>query len=412
MKHNSARELARQRGPVSLVLSVLLFANLIVSTHSGSAAVPFQSHFIDPSAIVQCGGALKPCTFGANVYIGPFAILKAGPSSGAGAITIGPNSNVQDNTILDATNNKPVSLGQNVIIAHGASVYGGASIGMIGQCPTNIPICASFVGFNSEVAEDAIVERNAMVTHLAKVGRGVRIPSGRVVLPGVYVQFQSEVDSKTVEIVEADHVFMADVINVNIALAGGYNVLAQHPDDVQGISVNPKTFYNQNSVPPTLDRQNISNPNAPARIIGDVRFTTALPQMGRSVAVRADEGTPFVVGADGSLANFTTFHALKGTELDLGRNGRYGIGSLMHGGKSTVTKTGENFELGNESVFYSSKAGNNCRIGEMSFVADADLPDGTVIPRRVIVIGQSRCQVEWSRRLRPNPTISRGNRKR
>jgi len=67
MKHrNSVRELARKRGPVSLVLSVLLFANLIVPTHSGVAAVPFQTFFVDPSATRQCNGAFKPCTFGAT----------------------------------------------------------------------------------------------------------------------------------------------------------------------------------------------------------------------------------------------------------------------------------------------------------------------------------------------------------
>jgi len=415
MKHpNCAWDLARKRGPVSLLLSVLLFVNLIVSTHSGSAAPQAASHFIDPSAMVQCGPELRFCSFGSNVYVGPFATLKAGLGGGTPSIRIGNDSNVQDNTILDATNNRPITLGDNVIIAHGASVYGGARIGVSGNCPANIPICASFVGFNSEVAEDAVVERNAMVTHLAKVGHGVTIPSGRVVLPGVDVELQSQVPSKTVAIVEADHIFMADVISVNIALARGYKLLEADPNKVRGISVNPITPFTPDSVAPTLDGRDITNPNNPNRIVGAVRFTTEIPQMGRSVAVRADEGAPFVVGASGTLANYTTFHALKGTELDLGRNGRYGVGSLMHGGKfnNNITKTGDNFELDKDSVFYSATAGNNCHIERMSFVADTDLPDGTVIPTKVIVIGRSRCQVEWERRERTNPGISRGKRKR
>src|SRR3954470_20473529 len=104
MKHlNSARELARKRGPVSRILSVLLFVNLIFSTHSGAAPGPQQSHFIDPSAIVQCGAPYNPCSFGSNVYIGPFAILMAGPgvsNKKTAGITIGNESNVQDNTVL------------------------------------------------------------------------------------------------------------------------------------------------------------------------------------------------------------------------------------------------------------------------------------------------------------------------
>src|SRR5690242_16407846 len=97
----SARELARMRGPVSLALSILLLLNSIPSTHSGAAAAPAASHFIDPSAVVQCGAPYKPCSFGSNVYVGPFAALYAGPSSGGSTpfITIGNDSDVQDNTI-------------------------------------------------------------------------------------------------------------------------------------------------------------------------------------------------------------------------------------------------------------------------------------------------------------------------
>jgi carbonic anhydrase/acetyltransferase-like protein (isoleucine patch superfamily) len=394
---------------------VLLFVNLLLSTHSGgaTATAPKATYFIDPSATIQCGPDLRLCSFGSNVYVGPFAHLTAGSTTPS--ITIGNDSNVQDNTILDATNNRPITLGNNVIIAHGASVYGGARIGVSGECPVNIRICASFVGFNSEVAEDAVVERNAMVTHLAKVGHHVTIPSGRVVLPGVDIELQSQVPSKTVAIVDADRDFMAGVIEVNIALAHGYNLLQdESPDKVRGASVNPVTFYNDNSVPPTHNQQDISNPNNPSRIVGDVRFTGAMPQIGRSVAIRADEGTPFAIRAGGTLANYTTFHALKRTELDLGQNGRYGVGSLIHGGKfnNNVTKTGDNFELDQDSVFYSATAGNNCRIERMSFVADTNLPDNTIIPEKVIVIGACRSQVEWERRDRTASRISRGKRKR
>src|SRR5690242_14905325 len=135
MKHpNSARELARRRGPISRILSVLLFVNLIVSTHSGAATGSQDAHFIDPTAIVQCGAPYNPCSFGSGVYIGPFAIIKAGQPSGnknTPSITIGDGSDVQDNTVLDATAG-PITLGDSVIIAHGAAVYGGARIGVTG----------------------------------------------------------------------------------------------------------------------------------------------------------------------------------------------------------------------------------------------------------------------------------------
>jgi carbonic anhydrase/acetyltransferase-like protein (isoleucine patch superfamily) len=420
MKHlNSARELANKRGPISRILSVLLFVNLIVSTHSGAAAALNDPHFSDPTAVIQCGPPFKLCSLGSSVYIGPFATLKTGPSSGGSTpfITIGNSSDVQDNTLLDTTtNNRPITLGDTVIIAHGASVFGGASIGTRGECPPSIYVCASFVGFNSEVAEDAVVERNAMVTHLARVGPGVTIPSGRVVLPGKNVRSNSEVPAKTIEITDADRQFMDAVIHVNIAFAAGYTELQRKdPTDVRGVNFNPVTDFTPTSTLPSLAGQPIRNPSSPNRIIGDVRFAdAAMPRMGRNVSLRADEGTPFRVGRISLLADFTTFHALEHTELSLGDNGRYGVGSLMHGGKfnNNITSTGINFELGNDSVFYSSTAADNCRIGAMSFVSDTNLPANTIIPAKRVVLAGQMSVVEWDRRPHKKTKNSRGKGKR
>jgi len=411
MKHrNSVRRLAR---PLSRILCVLLFVNLIVVTHPSAGAAADESHFIDPSAIVQCGAPYNPCSFGSGVYIGPFAILRAGGGAHKTAhkttpfITIGNGSNVQDNTLLDTTtNNRPITLGDGVIIAHGASVYGGAQIGMSGECPPSIFVCASFLGFNSEVAEDAIVERNAMVTHLARVGPGVRIPSGRVVPPGKNIERNTEVMAKTVPITDADREFMDAVIRVNLALAAGYTKLEQQdPTNVCGVNVNPVTDFTPESVLPTFNNVPMRIPNSPSRIIGAVRLANVqMPRMGRDVSLRADEGTPFTVGTVTELKDFATFHALEHTQLRLGNGGTYGIGSLMHGGKfnDKVTSTGNDFQLGDNSVFYSSTAGTNCRIGAMSFVSDTNLGDNAVVPPRVVVLRGTQTPVDqWVRRPRP-----------
>lgn len=418
MKHfNSARELAHKRGPSSLILSVLLFVNLI-SASSGATTTPNESYFIDPTATIQCGAPYNPCSLGSGVYIGPFATIKAGPSSGGTPfIRIGNGSNVQDNTLLDTTtNNKPITLGDKVIIAHGASVLGGARIGMSGACPPSPFVCASFVGFNSEVAADAIVERNAMVTHLARVGPGVTIPSGRVVLPGKDVRSNSEVPAKTIGIAEADWLFMDAVIHVNIALAAGYTELAQSdPTNVRGVNINPVTDFTPTSILPSLAGRPIRDPSSPSRIIGDVRFVqAAMPRMGRNVSLRADEGTPFRVGTITVLSDFATFHALEHTQIILGDRGEYGVGSLIHGGKfnNNVTSTGADFQIDNDSVFYSSTAGDNCHIGRMSFVSDTNLPANTVIPPRTVVLAGQRSVVEWERRAFKKPNNSRAKRKR
>ena len=419
MKHpNSAWDLARKRGLISRIVFVLLFINLIFPTHSGGAATQNEPTFFDPTAVVQCGGAFKPCSFGSGVYIGPFATLKAGTSSGGSTpfITIGNSSNVQDNTLLDTTtNNRPITLGEKVIIAHGAYVFGGARIGLSGACPPSPFVCASFVGFNSEVSSDAVVERNAMVTHLARVGPGVTIPSGRVVLPGKDVRSNAEVPSKTIGIGEADWRFMEAVIRVNLALAAGYTTLRQSdPTNVRGVNVNPVTDFTPASILPSLAGRPVRDPNSPSRIIGDVRFVQAtMPRMGRNVSLRADEGTPFRVGTVDALSDFATFHALEHTQVILGDRGIYGLGSLIHGGKfnSNVTSTGADFEIENDSVFYSSTAGDNCRIGRMSFVGDTNLPAHTFIPPRTVVLAGQQSAVEWERRAFKKSNSSRAKRK-
>lgn len=406
---NSARELARKRGPVSRILSVLLFVNLILSAHSGATATTEGSHFIDPTAIVQCDEGHNPCSFGSNVYIGPFAILMAGTKAGnkkTAGITIGTDSNVQDNTVLDATAG-PIALGERVIIAHGAAIYGGARIGVTGTCrPNNVMFCASFVGFNSEVAENAVVQRDAMVTHLAKVDAGMTIPSGRVVPPGVEIKSEEDAWKKTVKITQADREFMANVVHVNVALAAGYIALeSRRASDVCGINRNPETTFARSELP-TFNNVEKEEPRFPNRIIGRIAFSQSnVPQMGDNVALRADEGTPFSVGTVDSLQSYTTFHALEGTQLRLGEGGEYGAGSLVHGGKdhNKITSTGSRFKLGADSVFYNSTAEDNCTIGEMSFVLNSRLPPGTMVHPRTVYENGKESPVEWIRR--PRPTV-------
>src|SRR6185295_16624338 len=99
------------------------------------------------------------------------------------------------------------------------------------------------------------------------------------------------------------------------------------------------------------------------------------------------------------------FHALEHTQLRLGPSGKYGAGSLVHGGKDNnkITSTGSRFKLGDNAVYCNSTAGDNCTIGEMSFVADSNLPSGfSVEPKHVYMAGIVRT-IDWTRR--PRPTV-------
>lgn len=415
MKHPHSASDASKRGPFTFqMLSVLLLVSLTVGLHPGAAAAQNSPSFIDPTANFQCGPSRRFCVLGSGVYIAPFATIKAGPSS---LITIPDSSNVQDNALLDTTtNNRAITLGKMAILAHGASVFGGARIGGSGTCPAGRSVCPSFIGFNSEVAEDAVVQNDAMVMHLARVGPGVTIPSGRAVMPGKNVRFDSEVQEKTVDVTQADREFMDGVINVNTALAAAYTELRNENDSyIRGINFNPVTSFVPDRTLPSFNGRPTQDPLSRSRIIGDVRLADAVlePSVGMKVSLRADEGTPFVVGTIGWLRDSTTFHALRQTQLRLGNNGKYGRGSIVHGGKNYLTSTGNNFELGDNSVFYDSTAADGCRVGAMSLVEKTNLPANAQIPSRVVVMSGQQTPVEWERRtLRKKTKGSRRTRGR
>lgn len=352
--------------------------------------------FTDPTARL-----INPqnIAIGDKVYVAPFATLKAG-SDPARAIHIGNESDVQDSVTLDA--NGPIDLGEQVIVAHGATVKGPASIGEGGTCPRGADVCPSFVGFNARV--EGAVQKDAMVQTLARVGPGVTIPSGRKVLPGKNVASQAEVKVKTAPVTDADRLFMRGVIEVNLCFAEQYPLLEdKNPDNVRGINFDPDCPFNLGNQLPTLAGKETRDPAFRNRIIGAVHLANSKARlnevMGVNISLRADEGEPFEVGTIDSMADRTIFHALEHTHLHLGNNGRYGYRSLVHGGPTPfddTTITGNNFRLEDEAVFFRSRIGANSRVGRKSLVQQSDLPAGTIVPPQTVVIENKLFgQVEW-----------------
>lgn len=354
--------------------------------------------FVDPSALVD-----ESVVFGHCDYVAPFAEVK-------GDVHVGDNSNIQDSSFVLGN----ARLGDEVIVAHGGSAIGTASVGEQGEChdpdgsgPAPAPEhCPSFIGFNSFV-DSAIIEKDAMVTHLARVGPGVTIPSGRKVQPGKNVTDQSQVIEKTAPVTAADRAFMEGVIHVNTSFAREYTRLeAEDPSNVRGINFDPgHTDFNPDRDLPTLAGVPTRDPgfnDNKDRIIGDVRLEDDKEELegtlGFGVSLRADEGEPFLVGTIEEMKNRTTFHALEHTHLHLGDEGSYGDRSLVHGGPDPYdpTETGEAFTLEDRSVFFRSRAGDNVKIGAMSFVQSSNLPSGTRIPaRKVVIDGVTVGDVEW-----------------
>ena len=247
-------------------------------------AVPEQASFIDPTA--EIAGA-DHITLGPHVYVAPFARLLADDRYG---IVIEEGTNVQDNVTIDATFKRngadearvkalglhdQVEIGARVIMAHGCAVKGPAQVGIGGG-----PIAADpegtqnvFLSFGCEV-DGALLEMNTGVSALARVGPGVRLRSGLLVLPGKNVDTQAEADDPALGKVRAvnsdDVAFNRAVLEVNEAFAREYSrMYYENAADVLGINFAPggAPFNPTRQLPVTAAGLRLSVPDFRNRII-------------------------------------------------------------------------------------------------------------------------------------------------
>ena len=370
--------------------------------------------FLDPTASVR--GA-RHIGLGERIYVCPFAELYA---TRRAPISIGESSNVQDNVLVDARGGTGIEIGDRVILAHGSSVVGSASIG-IEESPLPPQVEGTvdtyggsvFLSFGSEV-DGATLELNSGVSALARVAPGITLPSGYLVLPGKDVTTQDEAQDpalgKVRYIDQGDIEFNEAVIHVNESLARAYTELyREDPSAVLGANVDPgHTDFNQDRDLPSFAGEEQAQPEFRNRVIGDVDladgFARFAERTGERIAVRADEGEPFVVGHVDEMGDDVVFHALEHSDIHVGDDVRYGEGAIVHGGGRVVvegqpeaqTVVGDDVRLGDESIVFRSTIGDGARIGDRSAVVGSDLAPGTVVPPNTVILnGEVFGTVDW-----------------
>jgi carbonic anhydrase/acetyltransferase-like protein (isoleucine patch superfamily) len=85
-------------------------------------------------------------------------------------VEIGPQANVQDNCVVEATPGHPVTIGARVSLGHNARVYGA----IIGE--------AVLIAIGATVLEGASVGRHSIVAANAVVPAGMQVPAGKLVI--------------------------------------------------------------------------------------------------------------------------------------------------------------------------------------------------------------------------------------
>jgi carbonic anhydrase/acetyltransferase-like protein (isoleucine patch superfamily) len=136
--------------------------------------------YVAPSAVLIGDVRLEP---GASVWFG--AVLRGDNES----LTIGANSNVQDNAVLHADPGFPLVLEQDVTVGHLAMLHG-CRIG-----------AGSLIGIGAVILNGAVIGRNCLISAKALVPEGKIIPDNTVVrgMPG---QVVGEVSEKHLRMME------------------------------------------------------------------------------------------------------------------------------------------------------------------------------------------------------------------
>ena len=114
--------------------------------------------YIDPQAAV-----IGDVTIGAGSSVWPFAVLRGDQDN---YVTLGRNSNVQDNSVLHVTPEFPCIVGDFVTIGHRAVVH------------------ACRVMNNVRIGIGAVVLDGAVVEEGAQGGAGALVPPGKIVPAG------------------------------------------------------------------------------------------------------------------------------------------------------------------------------------------------------------------------------------
>ena len=310
--------------------------------------------FIDLTASIVAG---TRASIGQQSLIGPYARVDAR----GGHIEIGDNSAILDNATVKVSAGpgaRPggILIGSYTEVGFGAIVEGQSNVGYSASPSSSNP---TSIGPNALI-DGATIEPGSIVSALARVGPGVDVPSGFVVLPGVDVTTNAEASDPALgfvrKITPADIAALTIRLRHDALLAQGYatldvgnsasgtspgvypalkGVYNANQTSITGASEEPgsangPTFEpSKNLSPEFLNQTHTLAPGTlftyPHRITGEAYFT-ARPKavagsIGKRNAIRADDGQPIRFASAPSTGNAVTIDAPGGSTTTTISNG-------------------------------------------------------------------------------------------
>lgn len=135
---------------------------------------------VDPEAfLAPTASVIGDVTLGAGASVWYGAVLRGDVER----ISVGANSNVQDNCTLHADPGFPVSVGERVSIGHNAVVHGAT---VEDDC---------LIGMGATVLNGAVIGAGSLVAAQALVPQGMRVPPGSLVA-GVPAKVRRELSAE------------------------------------------------------------------------------------------------------------------------------------------------------------------------------------------------------------------------
>ena len=339
----------------------LLRAGPRVSISSEISPIANDS-FISP--LVELYGNIE---VGQRTYVAPNTVISAGEAL---SISLGDENNCQDNAYLFAEHGNLV-FGDMVSIAHQAVIHDS----VVGDF--------TFFGFRSRTISSEIGE-GAMILHNTIV-ENVTIAPNRIVPSGAWIRTQAQADALN-ELAPENVEFMHEVQHVNVGFARAYIDLYEKVgrSPLEDIGPNPVTSFNPVSTEPQLgERLRMAEL---VNIVGDVRIGENCA-LGQRTSIRADEGTPIVIGRRARIRSRVTFHALVGTSVTVGENAHIGDECVIHG----PLTIGNNFTAEDGCVAIYATIEDNVSMRAGSTVAsNIVLREGTIVPESTVVTTQEQ----------------------
>ncbi|GAB4330867.1 MAG: carbonic anhydrase [Calditrichia bacterium] len=179
---------------------------MIAPNTKGETPQISSSSYVHPTAVIIGNVIIHE-----NCFIGPKAVIRSDEEDENGVthpIIIERDCNIQDGVIIHSAKGKPVHIGPEVSITHGAIIHGPCTIES-----------GSLVGFNA-VVYNAFLEKNVVVLHNAVVEM-VTIPSKKVVPANQTIIYPEDIE-KLQEYTPAVQAFCEKVIKTYQKLTYGY----------------------------------------------------------------------------------------------------------------------------------------------------------------------------------------------